>query len=208
MPTPLPTADATTIVVPTIDPLGAEPDFPELEPGTYRFGELRPELTFELGPGWTATRDYLDGAELSRAGEPAGTIGFARAQVVYEGGCRESTRLLGSEPDELINWLAEHPGLIADSPFPVIMGGHTGFGITVTVRDDLDAVLSCEAPGPLFVFSSALDTYRMLPGETARFVVLDLDDGPMTLIIAGAPDQSEAFESLAAEVLNTLEVGT
>ncbi len=100
-----------------------------------------------------------------------------------------SSHAIVPAPDDFVSWFASHPGLVAESPQPVTVGGIVGQSIDVTNPGTAD----------IDIFAYPTGDLRVSAGTTARLWVLPYD-GP-DLVFTGfarSPQFPEALPILAA----------
>ncbi len=214
-------SDVNIIFVPTFPPpdsTAEPPQPPRLAPGRHRFGLFDPPLEFTVPEGWWAVRDFLDGAEVLDLGTgeygsaPLSTIDFGRAQVVYETPCLETakTRLVGTDPQDFLQWVIDNPSLEAGSPQPVIVGGLSGISVEVDVKPKA-ADLCPGEPEPfrdkIFLLTIAQDNFWLFDTDRARFIALNTGDGPPVLVVVSGPkDRWDDVIARAQPVLESMVI--
>lgn len=175
-PTPRPTATKRPTPSPTAVAAGADLCTPlfglpcGLEAGRYTPLGFEPAFDIELGAGWS-TASRRDG--LIVLTRDTGTLTIAaRVQLIDPS---QGTVGDGSAAG-LIAALAATDGVSATRPATVTIGGHAGASTDLTPSDDSAHDL----------FAAGAATIRVEAAGTTRVVALDVDGGPLVLVIAPA----------------------
>lgn len=190
------------------DPEGVRPEPLSLEPGRYRFSDFLPDLELTVPGGWSAYRDYVDGAGLM---SEDGYLDFALPQVVFDLPCASASGvLLRSEPQDVVEWIQGHPSFVASDPWPVAVAGLPGIGLDVEVVEPPAGTCPQDDASPrVNLFPVAGDLFFVLKGERGRFYAIGMGDGPPLLIYANAePAKWDALRTEAETIVTSMTRGT
>lgn len=180
-----------------------------LDEGTYTSQRFEPALTFTVPAGWNNPWDTRGSFDLWAPGWSDGaddpddpTIyvfdhpGFslfrdvrpweeeARRREARGVGCSDGVdAAAGTSALELATWVAAHPGIAANPPSPVEVGGLAGYKLDVSVAEAWKGCRLEDGQGPPSV--PLFDKLGIVehPGyATMRLILLDLPDGGNVLI--------------------------
>lgn len=154
-----------------------------LDAGTYSSSPFDPEFTFVVDDGWTNERAWPDGGGVSKEGGAVYWISGVTTGMVAEHEIE-----IGADVEGFMTFLQslEAVGMTVSEATEVEVDGAAGMQIDVETNE-------VEAPGLMAMES---DSFNLAPGETARFLVLDVDGETVVLIIDAF--LSEDFESVVA----------
>jgi hypothetical protein len=181
-----------------------------LRPGVYRSEEFEPQLTFEVGEGWsTTTLPELPDFLVITRGHEVGGLGFANPREVYVyKPTRTSNRTVVEAPEDMVGWFQRHPYLRITEPESVTVGGTRGERLDVAVGNvPKDYYGECG--------SGCVDLFRVGPaypeslwkGDKARFIVLEDVQGDTVIMGFVSPSQTKFDEHApeAQKVIDTVE---
>jgi hypothetical protein len=141
-----------------------------IEAGTYTAAPFEPNFSFSVDDGWQNDRAFADGGGISKtdggifwaSGVASGTIGGEEVEIE-------------ASVDDFVTFLQgfEAIGMTVSAPTPVTVDGVSGQQIDVAANE-------AEAPA---LYHIAEDQFNLVPGEKARFLVLDKDGETVLLII-------------------------
>lgn len=202
-----PTATAT---IPPI-PEGISNDEPaSLEAGTYRVVSgpwSIVEYTITVPEGWTGHSGwYLSKHE---DGDESDVLGVYPVLVdeVYADPCVGSggtTVAVGPEVNDLVGALQAQPGTVTSEPVELTIGGLPATRIDLEIRESTD-LSSCNTPGLQIWFSEPSDKYFvLLPGNTARVFVVDVDGEPQVMLSWHGPATSDEDLGELQSVLDSI----
>jgi hypothetical protein len=180
-----------------------------LEEGTYTSQRFEPALTFTVPAGWNNPWDtrgsfdlwtpgWSDGADdpddpgiylfdhpgfsLFRDVRPWEDV--ARRREARGVGCSYGVdAAAGTSALELATWVDAHPGIAANAPSPVEVGGLSGYQLDVSIAETWKSCRIEDGQGPPSV--PLFDKLGLIehPGyATMRLILLDLPDGGNVLI--------------------------
>ncbi len=192
----------------------------KLEAGRWTWEKFTPRLSFSIDSPWYALGDAPDRAELSDyappndygQGSPLGEIGLLRAQLVLDKPCYlpEVTRALGDRPIDFMNWLTKHPLLKPGNVEPINIAGSPGLSVDVSLRRDKTVKDCPQDTQPALMrriplFPAVGHAFLLFNGDKARFIAVDVGNGPPLLIIMRAEAAKwDEFEKVAAPVIASL----
>ena len=166
------TPERTTSAPTTPTPSGPVPIQVGVVPaGRYITTALEPTVTLTLpSDGWLFY--FQDDNDEMAVGQGDLEVTAGRVANVKD----PATHAIVPAPDDLVSWLASHPGLKAEPPQPATVGGIVGQSIEVanTGTDDVD------------IFAFPTGDRRVAAGTTTRFWVLPFD-GPDLVFAGDAP---------------------
>lgn len=141
-----------------------------IEAGTYTAAPFEPNFSFTIDEGWQNDRAFADGGGISQE-----TGGIFWASGVGEGTVDGEPVEIGASVDDFVTFLQafEALGMTVSEPTPVTVDGVRGQQVDVATNE-------AEAPG---LYLIAEDQFNLVPGEKARFLVLDRDGETVLLII-------------------------
>ncbi len=141
-----------------------------IEAGTYTAAPFEPNFLFTVEDGWQNDRAFADGGGISMD-----TGGIFWASGVAEGTVGGEQMEIGASVDDFVSFLQgfEAIGMTVSEPEPVTVDGVSGQQVDVQTNE-------AEAPALYLV---AEDQFNLVPGEKARFLVLDKEGETVLLII-------------------------
>ena len=173
-----------------------------LSPGTYTSSAFVPSVTYTVPAGWVLMGDirgeldlrygaggqytYPDGLRFHDA------ISIFRRPVAESATSFAPLKGIGTKANDLAQWLAHRPDLLASAPTPVAISGVNGFRLVVSLptgaRTAPDHCTSdhreprCES---LFLSSDPAATYGfgLVGPETAVVYLLDLPSGDTVMVV-------------------------
>jgi hypothetical protein len=165
-----------------------------LPAGDYTTTVFQPTLHFTLGEGWGNNfPDDFDEIALNR-GLDTSMIAMTRVSEVID----PTTHKAVPFPDDMIGWLAAHPGFTWDGPkAPVEIAGVSGWtlqGKTKGETRDVD------------MFAYETGHMRAVPGNRMQFFVLPLEGPDLTIVVMAVNDQFDAVSKAARAMLDTLQI--
>jgi hypothetical protein len=165
----------------------------QIPAGTYTAAPFEPDFSFTIEEPWQNDRAFADGGGISLGS--AGGIFWA--SQVSRGTVGGEEVEIGGSVDDFVSFLQrfEALGLTISDPTPVTVDGATGQQVDVTTNQ-------AEAPALYLV---AEDAFNLVPGEKARFMVLDKDGETVLLIIDSfTTDGFDSWVAAAQPVLDTI----
>jgi hypothetical protein len=141
-----------------------------IEAGTYTAAPFEPNFSFTVDEGWQNDRAFADGGGISK---PEG--GFFWASGIASGTIGGEEIEIGASVDDFVTFLHgfEAIGMTVSESTSVTVDGISGQQIDVEAND-------AEAPA---LYRLAEDQFNLVPGEKARFLVLDKDGETVLLIV-------------------------
>jgi hypothetical protein len=212
-----------TLPEPNMDSFLAKPK--PYAPGEYVSDEFRPAMSFKLDKGWTnwepgahtqpegfvETRDSISLFTYEERNLERNTGGFSWVEFmvvrkVYEVTDSYEKVTVEPAPDDMVNWLQNHPFLRAQEPEPATVGGEKGVQFDAVVSQTSQYYFGpegvCQKPCLPLVNSSGLH-FSLFERSKARFIVLDDVQGDTVTIGVSAP--AEKFDEFMSEVQQVLE---
>ena len=192
-----PSASVTAGASPTSAAGGA------LSAGTHTSESFATAVSLTVGEGWKLVVDAPDIFVVERTPQPGSTFGyiaFLYPPEVYDP--TETELLLEPPPADFVTWFNDHRLLTIVDTQPVTLGGIEGTAFEITAGNTSGFV----SDFPLFKQSDG--DYELSYRDHIRMDVVDRG-GKELLVTYGSdkPDNFDAFEPLATEVLNTVEFG-
>ena len=180
-----------------------------LSRGTYATVNFQPSFTFSVDDGWVVDHDAADLFFMRRVLGESEFVAY-RANVVYTGPCPESpTQRIEPGGDAFLDWLEAHPHLEAVNPRPRIVDGVTGIEIDVIggERSEACADDSANPDRPIYLVALAPGGgMYALPGEEARFAVVELPSGTVSFALFTHPDRfAEEFRVQVDAVMDSVD---
>ncbi len=178
-----------------------------LRPGEYQTRVFEPGLSFSVAKGWTAALpETPDAVALAEQNGPT-LIGILNVEKVYDPSDPEGP--LKPAPDDMVDWLQDHPRLEVEPPSRVSVGGISGQQFDAIASDPTNGgpkdLKYCSEPCvPLFLITNS--NFWVGKSEKYRFIVLDDVEGQEVTIFFGGP-AVEFDESLpkAQKFLDTVK---
>jgi len=164
-----------------------------LPAGDYTTTEFQPTLHFTLGEGWGNNfPDDSDEIALNR-GADTSMIAMTRASRVVD----PTTHKPVPAPDDMIGWLAAHPGITWLGPKTAVeIAGVSGWTVTGDPKGERDTDM----------FAYETGNMRVVPGNRVQYIVLPLDGPDLTIVVQAVDDQFAAVSEAARTMLDTLEI--
>lgn len=183
--TSVPTAGSATPTVTITPEPSAAPSGPiairegPASAGTYTTTSFEPTVVLTLpSDGWRFF--FQDDDDEMALGKGDVELAGGRVANVLD----PATRTVVPAPDDLVSWIAAHPGLEAESPQPASVGGIVGQSIDVMNTGTVD----------IDIFAYPTGNLRVSAGTTARLWVLTYD-GP-DLVFTGFGRSSQFQQAL------------
>jgi hypothetical protein len=187
-----------------------------LEPGEYQTSTFQPQLSYTVPAGWTNFEDlpgnfWLFQQQDSQDGEVGGSyLGIYQNVRAAAINCEEDAQKgVGTTPKDLVAWYQSLPGLTVSEPKPVTVGGLDGLQIDLTLNPDVDTCRYGAYTGiPLIIGGGVSELHHVLLKELdLRLVILDWEDGNVTLEVTNVKEQhpAEEFRSLVQPIIDSLE---
>jgi hypothetical protein len=192
-------------------------------------GDWHPRLgaiTFTVPDGWANSGDFpsrfiltpaADYANESPQGPPTGTahdiVVFTQpAAAVQDGTCEANDdRAIGPTVDALVAWLRTRPGLQTGAPVPIMIDGHPGQMLDLSLSPSWSTACPGNAsPSAVFLTEAGfhLDSYAIgfAAGEQARLLLLDLGQADVVgiLIRSTQPDRFDGLIQAAMPIVESL----
>jgi CHRD domain/S-layer homology domain len=148
-----------------------------LQPATYTHTGFESVLTFTTTTPWVALKKVYGGFALFHPDDLGEIVGLQYTGAYTDPCDLESIDMADLRAQDLADWLVNRPYLVADSARAVSYGGVDGFAV-----DIYDSTGPCDA-GFAMIFGQGggeFGDWRMVPGEAARVVMLDV--GSETII--------------------------
>jgi len=116
---------------------------------------------------------------------------------------------VGSTAAELLDWLAEHPGLITSEPQRTVVGGRTSSSVTIEASEDWTGTCDEENPFAAVPIFYRQDSYHWALDVGARYQItlVDLGDGDTVAVMVDTADDAdlEAFAETAGPIIESFE---
>lgn len=184
-----------------------EPDcIGELAPGIHTTANLLIPMTFEVPAGWQKTLDVAGSVNIG----PLGGTGFIGIlpdwAIANQAECTgDPEPNVGTTADDLVAWIADHPGLLTSMNETVSLDGLSGHLLEVRVNPDEAG--PCAVGFNMFTHQSTLDDvgwWTLFNEEAARLHILDAGGGHTVTVHVQAPHQDfEEFVELATPVVES-----
>jgi class 3 adenylate cyclase len=167
--------------------------------GTYQSAKLAPKIRFEVTDlGWSVYRDTSDATGLLYQFKPSGQLDIGRPGRVFVDPCSSGGASVptGRTPAEFFAAAAQAPYLNVPEPTAVSVGGRSGLRSDILV--DPGAMAACGSLGGsgVAVFSLGGEFWAAQPGEVARVIALDTEDGLITLLVSNAEASATSVNAL------------
>jgi hypothetical protein len=200
-------------VLPTYAALDNQQDLPA---GTYRGILPRFNLAFTISvpEGWDALGQDGVGAADNSPPTRAHAILFWNVENIYVDPLKPELGLLdppvGPSVDNLVEALVDHHGWTTTAPTDVMVGGHPGKVLELTVPSDA-SFDGCGSSGttrrPFVIWTEGDSGWRCMqgPGQTDHVYVVDVDGQRVVITLVGYPDWSGTYLETLQAMVNSLE---
>ena len=187
-----------------------------LKPGEYQTSTFEPQLNYTVPAGWINFEDLpgnflLFRKQDSQEGEVGGSyLGIYQNIRAAAIDCNEGRQQgVGATHKDLVAWYQSVPGLIVSKPKPVTVGGLDGLEIDLSLEPGVDTCRFGPYAGiPLITGGGVSSLHHVLLKEIdVRLVILDWEDGNVTLEVTNVKEQHSAaeFRSLVQPIIDSLE---
>ena len=200
IPTPTPTAVPTplkSVVIACAN--GTTGCLGRLQPGTYRSSNFQPGFSYTVPSGWTNSLDFERSYTLN---PPADKYSFGVLSHVaipeQDDKCTPARKPgVGNKVSDWVSFLTKHPGLVAEAPVAVSVGGYAGSSVkfarasswTKTCPNSIGPAIfvvtnEAEVPDRLLFVDDQQVTYWIVDvaGET---VIIHVDSAPSPAVHLG-----------------------
>jgi len=190
--TPSDTSDSTDGPIDLVDLVGA------LEPGTYSlavWGETQanplPRAIVEVPEGYFSNGGYvIDAGHAAQDPEEFGVVQVWRVDQVLADPCRRRTAAdAGPTVDDLARALGRQSGP-STRPDPVVLDGHPGLAMEVTVPTTTDLTECPDGYYPLWMAKPDQYQSHSDPGVVHHLWILDVDGTRLVVVASTYPDQN------------------
>jgi hypothetical protein len=187
--------------------LPSEPDcIGPLAPGVHASANLLTPVRFEVREGWSRTLDVPGSLNLETEMVPAGRIAIVPDwAIAIQSECSEDPEPgVGRTVDDLAQFVAEHPGLLATDPREASVGGLSGR--TVDIARNADWSGPCPAAVSLFTHQSTVGDpgWWDIEGDYAMRLYF-LDGGEHVVTVHLETSDANSFEALLAAAMPIVE---
>jgi hypothetical protein len=208
----------------------------ELEAGAYvsHYFEPRPDgewaarhgaMAFTVPSGWAAYTDFPDVFGLTPADQYAAfdgedcydcpgdrdTITVLGAPGAATEDCGEETNVpgIGFGAQDLVDWLAAHPGLVTSEPEEATIGGLSATSLLIEASEDWTGTCDEEDPFaavPIFYHQDSWH-WALNVGQRYHITLVDLGGGDTVAIVADTADDADldAFVETARPIVESFE---
>ena len=167
-------------------------------------------VTFSVPAGLEGTvgGPYL--AELAWSDSKAIAITFGIFRDVYADPCFPGLGFVsppvGPTVDDLAAALTSMPGVTATAPVDVTIDGHSGKQLTLTAPADFTG---CSIANGYSIWAFPLGAVKtMVPAETTRVWILDVDGERLVIDVPEPPGYTDASRAEVRAILDSLDLGT
>ena len=168
-----------------------------------------------LGPSWAREGEVADNVAFRRQSRPAGWIDAILVAATLDPPCNSTApEFLGTEPKDVIDWLASRPWLDHTAPRPYNVGKYLGRSVDITVlssdrwtcpaTDDKSAAMMFRLGSPSSTVGFGLG-WGADVGERKRVVAIDVDGRTVTLVIGSPYDDVAQLWTLAEPLLQSIQ---
>jgi hypothetical protein len=190
-----------------------------LKPGTYSTKVFQPRLRYTVGGGWVNAEDLPGNFWLYRSHDTQEGLFGGSYIGIYTGvripqGCREAwDKKVGDNPDEMLEWYLDHPGLDATNKRQVRVGGLRGVSIDLVLAEDNRKACPWSEGNPtvpLIIGNGVSELHHtLLPRTAIRLVLLEWEDSNITIEITSvfAQHSFEEYLGLTDPVIESLKFG-
>jgi hypothetical protein len=170
-------------------------------------------LTYTVAQDWVNQQDFPAFFSLVPPDQPDSTTIFIATDVVAVGGAdacsQEPEPGVGRSANDLASWIDTLDGVMSSGRQPTVVGGLSGWTMTVRVAPEWTATCPWSDGEParaVFTDSTPGDGFHwgIPPGGAMRLWLLDLGDGRTLLIDYEAATQA-AFEDFQEEAVAVVE---
>ena len=205
-----PSAEASVSSSPLARPLRNQTGTAILDPGTYVLDLFPVNIAFDIPdgepPGWHVGDSHADSAIVLWFTPPEITYEFAfsTADNVYVDPCNAAAGLIeppiGPSVDDLVAALLDLPRFQVTAPVDVTVGAFRGKEIELTA---LDSGSDCPE---VIIFKAGHDDYDIVPGQTHRLHILDVDGVPIVMRIIEGAERDAAAEAELHQILDSIRI--
>lgn len=189
----------------------SEPDcIGPLAPGVHTSASLLTPVRFEVPDGWSRTLDVPGSLNLETEAVPAGRIAIVPDwAIAIQSKCSEDPEPgAGRSVDDLVMFVASHPGLVATEPRDASVGGVSGRMVDITRNPDWSG--PCPDAVSLFTHRSTIDDpgWWDIEGEYGMRLYF-LDAGAHVVTVHLETSNADSFEALLAAakpIIDSLEI--
>lgn len=195
---------------PKVHPLRVQGGTAILDPGTYVLDLFPVNIAFDIPdgapPGWHVGASSDEVAILLWFTPPEITYEFAfsTADNVYVDPCDAAAGELeppiGPSVDDLVAAISELPEFQVTAPVDVTVGAFRGKEIEVTALDSGD-----DCP-EVIAFRAGDEDYDLLPGQTERMHILDVDGVRIVMRILEPAGRDAAGEAELHQILDSIRI--
>jgi hypothetical protein len=178
-----------------------------LDPGT-RYVTASPfpiRVTFAAPAGWSGNLEGSDGASLGAEVGNGATVRMQLVSTVYADPCHSDQGVivpaLGPTADDLVSALTSLPGLNASTPSRTTFGGLPATALTLTPPGTL---ASCTYSAFRVWHQPSGYDNDVVPGETQRVWILDVQGKRLVVIAVAWPGATEASLAETQQVLDSI----
>jgi hypothetical protein len=196
-----------------------------LQPGAHDSSSFLPTVRYTVAGGWANTLDVRGQLDLAYASGgqytyPDGLtfrdgISIFRRPVAESATSKTPEPAVGTAANDLAQWLASHADLDASVPTRVIVGGASGYRLTVgvptgtrTAPDHCTTDHREPRCASLFISSDPTATYGfgLVGPEVAVVYLLDLPSGDTVMVVIDDVDgvDQAGLEAAAVPIVNSL----
>ena len=117
---------------------------------------------------------------------------------------------IGSGAQDLVDWLASHPGLVASEPEDVSVGGLAATSLVIEASEDWTGTCDPENPFaavPIFYLQEDGYHWALDVGTRYSITLIDLGAGDTVAIVVDAADDEdlESFVESARPIIESFE---
>jgi hypothetical protein len=205
-PTPSPTLTAAPTPAKSADPVcdnGTTGCRGRLQPGAYTSRNFQPSFGYTVPSGWA---NWLDFASTYSLNPPADKFSFGLYSQVaipdQDATCTPTRKAgVGNAVADWVDFLTRHPGLVAETPVAVNVGGYAGFSIKFARADSWTRTCPNSIGPAIFVVtdSGAVPNRRLfVDDQQVTFWILDVAGETVILHVDSAPSAAVHLADLGA----------
>ena len=183
-------------------------DHKALRPGEYRTEEFKPSASFRVGKGWLTSPPEASDVLQFEYGETAG-LAFTNVQEVFKPTESGTTQVL-EPPEDLADWLQQHPYIKTSEPEPITVGGVKGVEFDVALDEGMpeDHASQCGTDCVDIFQQGAGHQVMIFKGDKIHFIVLeDVEGETVTIDYGGLAMDFDKVAPQAQKLVDSVKWG-
>jgi len=178
-----------------------------LRPGSYGVKLCARALFFDVDEGWYSRLSLPNSVFITPTGitHLGSMLSLHNIQWVRDPNKPTEEHEILRTPPDLAAWLLEHPALEVESQEEAQIGNASGVQFDAIIPRGQGIDVGAHRPGfPMFPLSRAAH-FTLLEGNKNRFIVLNVGDETMTIIVESPAKEFDKFFARTNELLATVK---